>query len=247
MATSVAFTTHVDKICDTGHHRRFSATGVADLKRGQSAAQIDVGEVPFGWCSFMDAELHGCQRNLKLENRLPGWRATAGVETEAPQAEVAAATASGGCTNAVRHPVAIAPKSGIVFDPVDGAEVFKRTPYIADLKPAGRFVAKDLVDVRSVPLLTKTLLDNGFMHGDSMTVTGCAMAKNLNCMAWNPDQDVVRPADQDAEFEKRPAAWQPQGMRSGCLWKYAQEVGPARHGAVTHPVGAAEKACYADI
>jgi dihydroxyacid dehydratase/phosphogluconate dehydratase len=199
----------------------------------------------------MDAKLHGRQRNLKLENRLPGRHVTAGIAgwNEAPQAGLAAAVvkASGGCTNAVRHLSAIAPKSGVAFDLVDGPEVFKRTPYIADLKPAGRFVAKDLVDVRSVPLLTKTLLDNGFMLGDCMTVTGCAMAGNLNCMAWNPDRDVVRPADQDSEFEKRPAAWQPQGMGSECLWKYAQEVGPARHGAVTHPVGAAEKACYADI
>jgi dihydroxyacid dehydratase/phosphogluconate dehydratase len=197
----------------------------------------------------MDAKLHGRQRNLKLENR-PGRHVTAGIAggNEAPQAELAAAVvkASGGCTNAVRHLPAIAPKSGVAFDLI-GAEVFKRTPYIADLKPAGRFVAKDLVDVRSVPLLTKTLLDNGFMLGDCMTVTGCTMAENLNCVAWNPNQDVARPADQDAEFEKRPAAWQPQGMGSGCLWKYAQEVGPARHGAVTHPVGAAEKACYADI
>jgi dihydroxyacid dehydratase/phosphogluconate dehydratase len=197
----------------------------------------------------MDAKLHARQRNLKLTNRLPLRPVTAGIAgwNAGPEAEVTVAvvTAPGGCTNAVRHLPAIARKSGITFDLVCGAEVFKRTPYIADLKPAGRFVAKDLVDLRGVPLLTKTLLDNGFMRGDCMTVTGCAMAENFNCVAWT--LDVVRPADRDAEFEKRPAAWQPQGMGSGCLWKYAQEVGAARHGAVTYPVGAAEKACYADI
>jgi dihydroxyacid dehydratase/phosphogluconate dehydratase len=193
----------------------------------------------------MDAKLHARQRNLKLANRPSLRPVTAGIAgwNEAPEVAADVVTASAGCTNAVRH--LIAPKSGITFDLVDGAEVFKRTPYIADLKPAGRFVAKDLVDLSSVPLLTKTLLDNGFMRGDCMTVTGCAMAEKINCVAWTPD--VVRPADQDAEFEKRPAAWQPQGMGSGCLWKYAQEVGAARHGAVTYPVGAAEKACYADI
>jgi len=84
---------------------------------------------------------------------------------------------------------------GVVFDLFDVAEVFKRTPYIADLKPAGRFVAKDLLEAGSVPLLMKTLLDNGFMHGDCMTVTGCSMAENLKHVAWNCDQDVIRPAD----------------------------------------------------
>jgi hypothetical protein len=200
----------------------------------------------------MDAKLHGCQRNLKLENRLPGQHVIGAVASccnEARQTSVAAAgvAASGGCTNAVLHLPAIADKCAIASALFDGAEVFKRTPYIAHLKPAGRFVAKDLVDAKSVPLLIKTLLDNGFMLGDCMTVTGCAMAENLNHLAWNPDQDVVRLANQDAEFEKGPAAWQPQGMGSGYLWKDAPQVGPARHGAVTHPVGAAEKACYADI
>ena len=53
----------------------------------------------------------------------------------------------------------------------------------------------------------------------------------------------------EAELEKRRAAWQPRGsaFASGYIWKYAQQVGSARHGAVTHPGGAAEKACYADI
>jgi dihydroxy-acid dehydratase len=53
----------------------------------------------------------------------------------------------------------------------------------------------------------------------------------------------------DGELEQRSAAWQPRGTAfgSGCIWKYAQQVGSARHGAVTHPGGSAEKTCYADI
>ena len=81
-----------------------------------------------------------------------------------------------------------APHRSYLFDV---AEVFKRTPCVADLKPGGRYVAKDLFEVGGVPLLMKTLLDH--------------------------------------------------------LWKYAQQVGPALAGAVTHPGGAAEKECYADI
>jgi dihydroxy-acid dehydratase len=306
----------------------------------------------------------------------------------------AVVAASGGSTNAALHLPAIAHECGIAFDLFDVAEVFKRTPYIADLKPAGRFVAKDLFEAGGIPLLMKTLLDNGFLHGECMTVTGCSMAENLHRVAWNPDQDVVRPASRpltatggvvglrgnlapegaivkvagmenlkftgparcfdgeeacfeavknrryrdgdvlviryegprggpgmremlattaalygqgtggkvalitdgrfsgatrgfcvghvgpeaaaggpiallrdgdmifidaergsldvqlsDSELEERRAAWQPHGSAfgSGYLWKYAQQVGPARHGAVTHPGGSAEKTCYADI
>jgi dihydroxy-acid dehydratase len=75
------------------------------------------------------------------------------------------------------------------------AEIFRRTPYIADLKPGGRYVAKDMFEVGGIPLLMKTLLDHGFMHGDCMTVTGRTIAENMERVHWNPDQDVVRPAN----------------------------------------------------
>ena len=310
--------------------------------------------------------------------------------------ENAAATvaASGGSTNAALHLPAIAHECGIAFDLFDVAEVFKRTPYIADLKPGGRYVAKDLFEVGGVPLLMKTLLDAGYLHGECMTVTGRTIAENLKSVKWNPDQDVVRPAtnpltvtggvvglrgnlapdgaivkvagmqnlkftgparcfdgeeacfqavkkkqykegdvlviryegprggpgmremlsttaalygqgmgdklalitdgrfsgatrgfcvghvgpeaavggpiglleDGDiieldavngtlnvklsgAELQKRKASWKPRETEStsGYLWKYAQQVGPAVNGAVTHPGGAAEKTCYADL
>jgi dihydroxy-acid dehydratase len=103
--------------------------------------------------------------------------------------------ASGGSTNAALHLPAIAHECGIKFDLFDVAEIFRRTPYIADLKPGGRYVAKDLFEVGGIPLLMKTLLDHGFMHGDVLTVTGRTMAENLANVAWNPDQDVVRPAN----------------------------------------------------
>ncbi|MFO1090104.1 MAG: dihydroxy-acid dehydratase [Hyphomicrobiales bacterium] len=104
--------------------------------------------------------------------------------------------ASGGSTNAALHLPAIAHECGIEFDLFDVAEIFKRTPYIADLKPGGRYVAKDLFEVGGIPLLMKTLLEHGFMHGDCMTVTGRTMAENMASVKWNPDQDVVRPANQ---------------------------------------------------
>jgi len=117
------------------------------------------------------------------------------AKTNLKENAAAVVAASGGSTNAALHLPAIAHECGIAFDLFDVAEVFKRTPYIADLKPAGRFVAKDLFEAGGVPLLMKTLLDNGFMHGDCMTVIGYGMAENLKRVAWNSDQEVVRPAD----------------------------------------------------
>ena len=306
----------------------------------------------------------------------------------------AVVAASGGSTNAALHLPAMAHECGIDFDLFDVAEIFKKTPYIADLKPGGRYVAKDMFEAGGIPLLMKTLLDNGYLHGDCMTVTGRTIAENLAAVKWNPHQDVVRPADKpitvtggvvgmkgnlapdgaivkvagmsvlkftgparcfdseeaafecvnkkaykegdviviryegpkggpgmremlqttaaltgqgmggkvalitdgrfsgatrgfcvghvgpeaavggpiglirdgdiieldavnntlnvrltDAELAERRKAWTPRetSVGSGVLWKYAQQVGPAVKGAVTHPGRAGEKVCYADI
>jgi dihydroxy-acid dehydratase len=107
----------------------------------------------------------------------------------------AVVAASGGSTNAGLHLPAIAHECGIKFDLFDVAEIFKKTPYIADLKPGGRYVAKDMFEAGGIPLLMKTLLDQGYLHGDCMTVTGRTIKENLASVKWNPHQDVVRPAD----------------------------------------------------
>jgi dihydroxy-acid dehydratase len=316
------------------------------------------------------------------------------VTPKALENAAAVVAASGGSTNAALHLPAIAHECGIKFDLFDVAEVFKRTPYVADLKPSGRYVAKDMFEAGGVLLLMKTLFDHGFLHGECMTVTGRSIGENLKRVKWNRDQDVVRPADKpilatggvvglkgnlapdgaivkvagmegvkfsgparcfdgeeacfeavknkkckagdvlviryegpkggpgmremlattaalygqgmggkvalitdgrfsgatrgfcvghvgpeaavggpigviadgdiieldadkgtldvkltEAELAQRRKVWKPrkQEVTSGYLWKYAQQVGPARDGAVTHPGAAVEKACYADI
>jgi dihydroxy-acid dehydratase len=117
------------------------------------------------------------------------------VTRKALENAAAVVAASGGSTNAALHLPAIAHECGIEFNLFDVADVFKRTPYVADLKPGGRYVAKDMFEAGGVPLLMKTLLDHGFLHGDCLTVTGRSVAENLKSVAWNPDQDVVRPAN----------------------------------------------------
>ena len=100
--------------------------------------------------------------------------------------------ASGGSTNAALHLPAMAHEAGIDFDLFDVGEIFKKTPYIADLKPGGKYVAKDMFEAGGIPLLMKALLDGGYMHGDVMTVTGKTMAENLEKVKWNDEQVVVR-------------------------------------------------------
>ena len=101
--------------------------------------------------------------------------------------------ATGGSTNGGLHLPAMAHEAGIEFTLRDFAEICARTPYIADLKPGGRFVARDMGEAGGVPMLLKTLLEGGFLYGDCMTVTGKTLAENLAEVAWRDDQDVIRP------------------------------------------------------
>jgi len=316
------------------------------------------------------------------------------VTRKALENAAAIVAATGGSTNGALHLPAIAHECGIDFDMHAVGEVFKRTPYLADLMPGGKYTALELYQVGGVQIVLKTLLDGGFIHGDCMTVTGKTMAENLKAVKFPTDQDVVYPHNKplrkeggvvvlkgnlapegaivkvagmknlvfkgiarcfdseeecfaavdkrqyqegdvlviryegpkggpgmremlsttaaiygqgmgdkvalitdgrfsggtrgfcighvgpeaavcgaialikdgdaitidankgaisvdvsDAEFEKRRASWKPRktDYNSGALWKYAQLVGSAEKGALTHPGGAKETHCYADI
>ena len=100
---------------------------------------------------------------------------------------------SGGSTNAGLHLPAIANEAGIDFDLETVCKIFRETPYIADLKPGGRYVAKDLYEVGGVSIILKTLLDGGYLHGDCPTATGRTLAEDLADVVFPEDQDVVRP------------------------------------------------------
>ena len=88
----------------------------------------------------------------------------------------------------------MANEAGIDFDLFDVAEAFKSTPYLADLKPGGKYVAKDMYDAGGVYMLMKTMLSEGLLHGDCLTVTGKTLAENIDEITWNPDQKVIYPA-----------------------------------------------------
>ena len=117
------------------------------------------------------------------------------VTREALENAATVVAASGGSTNAGLHLPAMANEAGIPFTLHDVAEIFKRTPYIADLKPGGRYVARDLYEAGGVSVIVKALLDGGFLHGDCMTVTGKTLAENLADFEFPAQQDVVRRTD----------------------------------------------------
>ena len=103
----------------------------------------------------------------------------------------AAVAATGGSTNAAMHLPAIAHEAGIRFSMDDFARVARRTPLIADLKPGGRFLAKDLHAVGGVYTVLKTLLSHGALHGECLTLEGTSLEKALEDHP-GPDGEVVR-------------------------------------------------------
>ena len=102
--------------------------------------------------------------------------------------------ATGGSTNGALHLPAMAHEAGIEFDLFDVAEIFKTTPYMADLQPGGQYVARDMYDAGGVYMLMKSLLGEGLLHGECMTVSGKTLGENIDEITWNPDQKVIYPA-----------------------------------------------------
>jgi hypothetical protein len=159
-----------------------------------------------------------------IKTRLPSRDGTKGPE-RAPHRfrdAVSHENAATGRINAALRPSMVAHQYGTGFGTV---EIFKKTPYVADLKRGGRDVAKDISEIGKLPVLKKTLLDNDADIG----------ALNVKLT--------------DAEPAGRKTKWKPRKTNhtSGALGKYARQVGAAADGAVTHPGGAHEKQCYADI
>ena len=99
--------------------------------------------------------------------------------------------ATGGSTNAGLHLPAMAHEAGLRFTMDDVLAIMRRTPYIADLKPGGKYVALDVHKVGGIPVILKALFDGGLLHGDCMTVSGRTIAENLADVQFPRDQDVI--------------------------------------------------------
>ena len=106
---------------------------------------------------------------------------------------VTTVVALGGSTNAVLHFLAIARAAKIDFTLDDFQRISDKTPFIADLKPSGKYLMEDLHEIGGIPIVLKYLLDSGFLHGECLTITGKSLKENLNNIeVLKFDQEVIR-------------------------------------------------------
>ena len=112
---------------------------------------------------------------------------------EAFENAITVVMAMGGSTNAVLHLLAIAHEAQVDLSIDDFDEISRRTPYITDLRPGGRFVMSDVDKAGGVPVVMKQLLEAGLLHGDALTITGKTLAENLDEFDGEPDSRVIYP------------------------------------------------------
>ena len=104
--------------------------------------------------------------------------------------------ALGGSTNAVLHFLAIARSANIEFSLDDFQKISDKTPYIANLKPSGKYLMENLHEIGGIPVILKYMLDTGFLHGDCLTVTGKTLEENLRSIkSLSFDQDIIMPVE----------------------------------------------------
>ncbi|MGD8748776.1 MAG: dihydroxy-acid dehydratase [Balneolaceae bacterium] len=118
------------------------------------------------------------------------------INRKALENAVTITVALGGSTNAVMHLLAIARAAEVPFTIDEFQEISNRTPYLADLKPSGRYVMEDLYNVGGVPAVQKMLLEEGYLHGDCITVTGKTLAENVaEVPGLLEEQNIIAPVN----------------------------------------------------
>lgn len=121
---------------------------------------------------------------------------------EAFENAITVVIALGGSTNAVLHLIAMAATVDVPLSLVDFTEIGRRVPVLADLRPSGRYMMSELVEIGGIQPLMKTLLDAGLLHGDCLTVTGRTLAENLaNVAPYPDDQKIIAALDAPLKAE----------------------------------------------
>jgi len=146
---------------------------------------------------------------------------------------IATVAATGGSTNAVLHFLALAHEAGVALSIDDFDAISRRTPLLADLKPAGRFMAADMHRAGGVGLVAQRLLAAGLLHGAALTVTGKTLAEAVTAVRETPGQEVVRPLDRPLKPTGGLVILRGNLAPEGCVLKAAGEErtfhsGPAR-------------------
>ena len=165
-----------------------SAIEALGLSLANSSAQEAVSQNKLDDCQRAgDAVINLIKKDIKPRDILT---------REAFENAITVVIALAGSTNAVLHLLAIAKDADINLTLDDFTRIGKRVPVLADVKPSGRFLMSELIEIGGIQPLMKRLLDRGLLHGDCMTVTGHTMAENLSDVEDYPDgQEVIRDFD----------------------------------------------------
>jgi dihydroxy-acid dehydratase len=158
---------------------------------------------------------------------------------------IATVAMSGGSTNGVLHLLAVANEAGIELTIDDFDRISEKTPLLGDLKPGGRFVAKDLYEAGGVGVLAKRLDEAGVLHRDGITVTGKTIGEEADATVETPGQEVVRPLSEPLKATGGLVILRGNLAPEGCVVKVAGEerrkhTGPAR-------VFGSEEECFAVV
>jgi dihydroxy-acid dehydratase len=184
--------TALEKVACPGHGAcggQYTANTMACVGEAIGLSLPNSNMVPAPYQSREDIAVAAGRQVMELLARNIRPRDICTIQAFENAARIVAAT--GGSTNGALHLPAMANECGIDFDLFDVAEIFKTTPYIADLQPGGQYVAKDMHEAGGAYMVMKTLLAEGLLHGDCMTVTGKTLAENIEQVTWNPDQKVI--------------------------------------------------------
>ena len=155
------------------------------------------------------------------------------ITREGLENAIAAVATSGGSTNGVLHLLALAREAGVELDIDDFDRIAAATPTTCDLKPGGRFVAKDLYEAGGIAVVAKRLLEAGILHEHAQTVTGKTIGEHAREAVETPGQDVVRPLDDPVKKTGGLAILRGNLAPDGCVVKLSghervHHRGPAR-------------------
>lgn len=182
----------LEKVACPGHGAcggQFTANTMACVGEAIGLSLPNSNMAPAPYKSRADVAVSAGEQVMKLLTE--GIRPRDICTKEAFQNAARVVAATGGSTNAALHLPAMANECGIEFDLFDVAEIFKNTPYIADLQPGGRYVARDMHDAGGVYMVMRALYDGGLIDPEPLTVTGKSIGENIELIAWNPDQKVI--------------------------------------------------------